>query len=167
MLCSFLLYSEVEFPVLYSRFSLWSAVIIIYLFIYLFLAALGLHYCAQAFSCGEQGLLLVVVHGLLIVVASLVVAHGLSCSEACGIFPHQSSNPCPCIGRQILFLKIFIYFIFGCAGSSLLSTSFSLVAASRGHSSLWCAGFPLRWLLLLWSTASRHTVFYSVGTQAQ
>ena len=46
--------------------------------IYLFLAALGLHCCARAFSsCGEQGLLFVVVHGLLIVVASLVVEHGL------------------------------------------------------------------------------------------
>ena len=27
--------------------------------------------------------------------ASVVVAHGLSCSDACGIFPHQGSNPCP------------------------------------------------------------------------
>ena len=26
---------------------------------------------------------------------SVVVAHGLSCSVACGIFPDQSSNPCP------------------------------------------------------------------------
>ena len=47
-------------------------------FIYLFLAALGLRCCARAFSsCGEQGLLFVVVHGLLIAVASLVVEHGL------------------------------------------------------------------------------------------
>ena len=26
---------------------------------------------------------------------SVVVAHGLSCSAACGIFPNQGSNPCP------------------------------------------------------------------------
>ena len=26
---------------------------------------------------------------------SVVVAHGPSCSEACGIFPDQDSNPCP------------------------------------------------------------------------
>ena len=26
---------------------------------------------------------------------SVVVAHGLSCSVACGIFPYQGSNPCP------------------------------------------------------------------------
>ena len=47
-------------------------------FIYLFLAALGLHCCTQAFSsCGEWGQLFVAVHGLLIAVASLVVGHGL------------------------------------------------------------------------------------------
>ena len=47
------------------------------LFIYLFLAALALHCCAWAFSsCGEQGLLFIVVHRLLIAVASLVVEHG-------------------------------------------------------------------------------------------
>ena len=41
------------------------------LFIYLFLAALGLRCCARAFSsCGERGLLFIVVRGLLIAVAS-------------------------------------------------------------------------------------------------
>ena len=45
---------------------------------YLFLAALGLHCCPWAFSsCGERGLLFVVVCGLLIAVASLVAEHGL------------------------------------------------------------------------------------------
>ena len=48
------------------------------LFIYLFLAALGLHCCVQAFSsCSEQGLLFVVVHGLLIAVASCCRARAL------------------------------------------------------------------------------------------
>ena len=48
------------------------------LFIYLFLAVLGLPCCAWTFSgCGEWGLLFVAVCGLLIVVASLVVGHGL------------------------------------------------------------------------------------------
>ena len=48
------------------------------LFIYLFLAVLGLPCCAWTFSgCGEWGLLFVAVCGLLIVVASLVVEHGL------------------------------------------------------------------------------------------
>ena len=48
------------------------------LFIYLFLAALGLRCCTWAFSsCGERGLLFVAVRRLLIAVASLVVEHGL------------------------------------------------------------------------------------------
>ena len=48
------------------------------LFFFLFLAALGLHCCTQAFSsCGERGLLFVLVRRLLIVVASPVVEHGL------------------------------------------------------------------------------------------
>ena len=42
------------------------------------MAALGLRCCMQAFSsCGEQGLLFVVVRGLLIAVVSLVAEHGL------------------------------------------------------------------------------------------
>ena len=56
-------------------FFFWES---IYLFIYLFLAALGLRCCIQAFSsCGERGLLFVVVRVLLIAVASLVAEHGL------------------------------------------------------------------------------------------
>ena len=47
-----------------------------------------------------------------------------------------------------------------CAGSSL-------VAASGGYSSLWCAGFSLRWLPLLQSMGSRRTGFSSCGTQVQ
>ena len=46
--------------------------------IYLFLAVLGLRRCMQAFSsCGERGLLFVVLRGLLIAVASLVAEHRL------------------------------------------------------------------------------------------
>ena len=49
-----------------------------YLFLNLFLAALGLRCCTRAFSsCGEQGLLFVAMGGPLIVVASLVAEHGL------------------------------------------------------------------------------------------
>ena len=52
--------------------------LLINLFIYSFLAALGLRCCTRAFSsCGERGLLFVAVHGLLIAVASLVAEHGL------------------------------------------------------------------------------------------
>ena len=42
------------------------------------MAALGLRCCTGAFSsCGEWGLLFVVVRGLLIAVASLAAEHGL------------------------------------------------------------------------------------------
>ena len=44
----------------------------------LFLAALGLCCCAWALSsCSERGLCFIAVHGLLTVVASLVMKHGL------------------------------------------------------------------------------------------
>ena len=43
----------------------------------------------------------------------------------------------------------------------------SLVAASGGYSSLWCAGFLLRWLLLLQSTGSRSAGFSICSMQAQ
>ena len=50
----------------------------VFVLIYLFLAALGLHCCTQALSsCGEQGLLFTAVRGLLIAVASLVAEHRL------------------------------------------------------------------------------------------
>ena len=49
-----------------------------FLFIYLFMAALGLCCCARAFSsCGERGLHFVAARGLLIAVASLAVEHWL------------------------------------------------------------------------------------------
>ena len=48
------------------------------LFIYLFLAVLGLHFCARAFSsCSERGPLFITVHGPLTVAASLVAEHRL------------------------------------------------------------------------------------------
>ena len=50
----------------------------IFIIIYLFLAALDLHCCSWAFSsCGGQGLLFVVVRGLLIVMTFLVEQHRL------------------------------------------------------------------------------------------
>ena len=65
-----------------AQVVLWQTLFMyVTLFIYLlvlFLAALGLHCCARAFSsCGERGLLFVAVRGLLIVVASLVAEHRL------------------------------------------------------------------------------------------
>ena len=40
----------------------------------------------------------------------------------------------------VLFCFLICLFIFGCVGSSLLCTGFSLVVASRGYSSLRCTG---------------------------
>ena len=58
---------------------------------FFFLAVLGLRCCVKAFpSCGEQGLLFVAVHGLLIAVASLVVDHRL---QARGLQQLQHAGP--------------------------------------------------------------------------
>ena len=51
---------------------------LINLFIYLFLAVLGLRFCARAFSsCGERGPLFIAVRGPLTIAASLVAEHRL------------------------------------------------------------------------------------------
>ena len=50
----------------------------LFYFIYLFLAVLGLHFCARAFSsCGEWGPLFIAVRGPLSIAACLVVEHRL------------------------------------------------------------------------------------------
>ena len=57
------------------------------LFIYLFLAVLGLRFCARAFSsCGKRGPLFIAVHGPLTIVASLVAEHRLQMRKlsSCG-----------------------------------------------------------------------------------
>ena len=62
--------------VLFFFFKLWG--LFIYLFIYLFMAVLGLRFCARAFSsCGKWGPLFIVVRGPLIIAASLVAEHRL------------------------------------------------------------------------------------------
>ena len=97
-------------------------------FIYLFLVALGLCCCARAFSsCGERGLLFVVVHRVFPAVASPVAEHGLqarglkqlwltgSRAQAqqlwstglvaplhVGSSRTRARTRVPCIGRQIL-----------------------------------------------------------------
>ena len=54
-----------------------------------------------------------------------------------------------------LIFFLFIYFIYGCVGSSFLCEGFSLVVASGGHSSSRCAGLSLSRPLLLRNTGSR------------
>ena len=71
-----------QLSILYIVLCKFINLFFIYKFI-LFLAALGLHFCMQAFSsCGKWGLLFIAVHRLLIAVASLVVKHRL---QACGL----------------------------------------------------------------------------------
>ena len=71
-----------------------------YLLNYLFLVALGL-FVVQAFSGCNIGFLL---WWLLVLqsMGSVVAAYGLNCSAACGIFPDQELNWCPCISWLIL-----------------------------------------------------------------
>ena len=71
----------------------------------------------------------------------------------------------PCAGEFFFFNYLFILFL--AALSLHCPRRLSLVAASGGYSSLWCAGFSLRWLLLLQSTGSRRVGFSSCGTRAQ
>ena len=87
-----------------------------FIYLYLFLAVLGLRFCARAFSsCGKRGPLFIAVRGPLTVAASLVVEHRLqtrrlsNCGSRAQLVPrHVGSSQTrartrvPCIGRQIL-----------------------------------------------------------------
>ena len=94
-----------------------------FFFFLLSLAVLGLQCCVWAFSsCSKWGLLFVALLGLLIVMAFLaaeyrlqaldfqqlkrlgseVVAHGLSCPEACGIISDQRLNSSPALAGRFL-----------------------------------------------------------------
>ena len=56
----------------------WSFFFFLILFIYLFLAVLGLHFCARAFSsCGKWGPLFIAVRGPLTITVSLAAEHRL------------------------------------------------------------------------------------------
>ena len=73
------------------------------------------------------------------------------------------------LGYLILTLTLFFffqfYFYFWLCWVFVAVCGLSLVAVSGGHSSLGCAGFSLRWLLLLWSMGSGHAGFSSCGTR--
>ena len=92
--------------------------------------------CAVFSSCGHVG--------------SVVVAHGLSCSVACGIFPDQGSNPCPLHWQadSFFYLNKFIYLFlavlglhcsarashfggFSCCGARALGAQASVVVARK------------------------------------
>ena len=106
---------------------------------------------------------------------SVIVAHGPSCSAACGIFPDQGLNPCPLhwqADSQPLHTReapfsFFKFLFFWLLWVFVAVRRLSLVVASGGYSSLWCAGFSLQWLLLLWNMGSRRVGFSSCGTWAR
>ena len=64
-------------------------------------------------------------------------------------------------------IDLFILFYFWLRWVFAAVRGLSLVAVSGGYFLLQCAGFSLWWLLLLWSTGSRHVGFSSCGTRAQ
>ena len=66
---------------------------------------------------------------------------------------------------KINFIYLFIYFWLRWVFVAV--SGLSVVAASEGYSLLGCAGFSLRWLLLLRSTGSRCAGFSSCGMRAQ
>ena len=77
----------------------------------------------------------IAVRGLLIAVASLiaehgaqasvVVAHGLRCSVACGICPGQGSNPCPLHWQADSFFFFFFYLVLAALGLCCCGPAFS------------------------------------------
>ena len=59
-----------------------------------------------------------------------------------------------------VFFYKFIYLFLAVLGLCCCARAFSR-CSEGGYSSLRCAGFSLQWLLLLWSTGSRHVGFSS------
>ena len=75
-------------------------------------------------------------------------------------------DKCCCVWEGIIvqrldsffFINLFILFIyFWQCWAFTAAHGLSLVVVSWGYSSLWCAGFLLRWFLLLRSTGSWHS----------
>ena len=99
-------------------------------------------------------------------------------------FPDQGWNPRPLQWKRgvlttgpprrsqeklvlLLFLNLFIFIYLWLCWVFIAVCGLSLVVVSGGYSSLRCAGFSLRWLLLLRNTGSRSMGFSSCGSWAQ
>ena len=86
----------------------------------------------------------------------LIVANGtLDLITTCDAVP---------VGAKVQISRLFV--CFWLRWVLVAARGLSLVAASGGYSSLRCAGFSLRWLLLLRSTGSRRVGFSSCGSRA-
>ena len=92
--CIFLLVARWVVPLINLPGQSWQFIFIFYVILFIGLLSLC---CYAGFSplVATGGYSPGTVLGLLNVVASLAVAHGLSCPTACGIFPDQGSHPCP------------------------------------------------------------------------
>ena len=78
---------------------------------------------------------------------------------------HMQKNE---IGPLSFFKFLFTLFVyFWLRWVFVAACGLFLVVASRGYSSLWCAGQSLWWLLLLQSMGSRRMGFSSCGMRAQ
>ena len=132
-----------------------------FLIYFLFMAVLGLCFCARAFSsCGKQGPPFIAVRGPLAIAASLVAEHRLqtrrlsNCGSRAQPLRGMWDLPRPRLEPV----------------SPALAGGFSTTAPPGkpgGYSSLPCAGFSLWWLLFLWSSGSRQAGFSSCGMRAQ
>ena len=77
-----------------------------------------------------------------------------------------TSSPTFGVLGWFFFFK-FIYLFLGLRWVFVAAGGLCLAVASGGYSSLrWCAGFSLRWLLVLQTTGSRRAGFSSCGLQA-
>ena len=84
-----------------------------------------------------------------------------------GVYPSLCSLSFLDLFCFVFLINLFIYFIyFWLRWVFVAACGLSLVVVSGGCSSLWCAGFSLRWLLLLRSTGSRCAGFSSCCLQA-
>ena len=105
---------------------------------------------------------------------SVVVAHGLSCSAACGIFPDQGSNPCPLHwqadsqplrhqGSPVCKFKnnLNIFFFIGSGTLDSISIS-SCIRRNNVHPILCISSFPTHHhsaVPLFYSEFIAHTIF--------
>ena len=70
----------------------------------------------------------------------------------------RSTDDWQTLRRSLILYKwiSFIFYYFWLHWVFVGACGLSLVATSWGFSPLWCAGFSLWWLLLLWRTGCRH-----------
>ena len=90
-------------------------------------------------------------------------------ASSCDFYAFHTFRYFTCTSRTYtyyLFIYLFYWFYFWLLWIFIAVRRLSVVAVSSGYSSLRCKDVSLWWLLLLWSTSSRHGGFSSCGSQA-